>query len=140
MRVERHEDRPQRGAGHLHDGPFHAVFGQQCHVIARASAAGVQGPGQRQRLVAILREAATRGLVWKDQRVSIRPCLGGMLQCRPRMQDHCAHQPPSASSMVPVTKLAASDARNTAGPTISFISAMRRSGVLAAMCFSASAR
>ena len=140
MRVERHEDRAQRGAGHLHHGPFDAVLGQQRHMIASTDAARGQRPGQRQRLGTITGEAAARLLMREDQRIGVRPHLRRMLQRRPRMQHHCAHQPPSARRMVPVTKLAASDARNTAGPTISLISAMRRSGVRAAICFSASAR
>ena len=53
---------------------------------------------------------------------------------------HKAHHPPSTSKVVPVTKDAASLARKTAGPTISFISALRRKGVRAMMSRSASLR
>ena len=43
---------------------------------------------------------------------------------------YCAVQPPSTSNVVPVTKLEAREARNTAGPTISHTSPNRPCGTL----------
>jgi hypothetical protein len=45
---------------------------------------------------------------------------------------YCAVQPPSTSNAVPVTKLEAREARNTAGPTISHTSPNRPCGTLRA--------
>ena len=57
MRVERHEDGPERRAGHLHDGPFAPVLGEKRDVVATRQPLCSQRAGQGQGIVAILPEA-----------------------------------------------------------------------------------